>query len=263
MHLLRAIHAAIWKCCLHGGPTVPDPTKCGWQARHSLDAVATSTRCCLGIVGLQVCPFLWAAKVYMHGKWTIACIDMCKLQWCSNQRQQEDGLVELGDSDDDIDAHLDVWLWCLIIMFEHSCHATHTCMLQTCGIQKPQEDDSFQLGAITEDIDEQFYVWLWCLNLMFDKYVWKQLYLAMHTCMWQTCGNQKPQEKDTFEFGDIDDYIDEQFYVWLYVWSLCLNATTMIAATTLYCLTCLHVNRWLSLVASMAFLVTCYHVCLI
>ena len=30
MHLLRANYqAAIWKCCLHARPTVPDPTKCG------------------------------------------------------------------------------------------------------------------------------------------------------------------------------------------------------------------------------------------
>ena len=31
MHLLRANYqAAIWKCCLHAHPTVPDPTKCRW-----------------------------------------------------------------------------------------------------------------------------------------------------------------------------------------------------------------------------------------
>ena len=30
-----------------------------------------------------------------------------------------------------------------------------------------------------------------------------------------TCGNQKPREDDSFELGDIDDDIDEQFYVWL------------------------------------------------
>ena len=62
MHLIRANYqAAIWKCC----PTLPVPTKCGWVYyddgkldRHSLVAVATRTICCLGIVGLQVCPFL-------------------------------------------------------------------------------------------------------------------------------------------------------------------------------------------------------------
>ena len=36
--------------------------------RHSRDAVATSTRCCLGIVCLQVCPFLQADTMYVHGK---------------------------------------------------------------------------------------------------------------------------------------------------------------------------------------------------
>ena len=31
----------------------------------------------------------------------LACADMCKLQLCSSQKQQEDDVVELGDSDDD------------------------------------------------------------------------------------------------------------------------------------------------------------------
>ena len=61
---------------LHVRPTLPDPAKCGWidddgkLDRHSLDAVATSTRCCLGIVGLQVSPFLQTGKVCVRGKWT-------------------------------------------------------------------------------------------------------------------------------------------------------------------------------------------------
>ena len=41
----------------------------------------------------------------------LACTDMCcKLQSCSNQKQQddEDDIVELGDSDDDIDGQVDV-----------------------------------------------------------------------------------------------------------------------------------------------------------
>ena len=41
----------------------------------------------------------------------LACTDMCsKLQSCSNQKQQEDedDIVELGDSDDDIDEQFDV-----------------------------------------------------------------------------------------------------------------------------------------------------------
>ena len=48
-----------------------------------------------------------------------------------------------------------------------------------------------------------------------------------------TSGNQKPREDDSFELGDIDDDIDEQFYVYFHVCSLCLNAATMLAATTL------------------------------
>ena len=38
----------------------------------------------------------------------LACTDMCKLQLCSNQRQQKDDIVEFGDSDDDIDEQVDV-----------------------------------------------------------------------------------------------------------------------------------------------------------
>ena len=45
-----------------------------WQARHSLDAVAISTRCCPGIDGLQVCPFLQAAKMYVANR--PACTDI-------------------------------------------------------------------------------------------------------------------------------------------------------------------------------------------
>ena len=78
----------------------------------------------------------------------------CKLQSCSIQKQQEheDDIVELGDSDDDLDGQADVLLLCSIIMFKQSYHATHT----TCGNQKPQEDDSFELGDIDYDTDEQF-----------------------------------------------------------------------------------------------------------
>ena len=36
--------------------------------RQSLDADATSTICCLGIVGLPVCEFLQADKLYVHSK---------------------------------------------------------------------------------------------------------------------------------------------------------------------------------------------------
>ena len=56
----------------------------------------------------------------------LACADMCKLQSCSSQKQQEDDIVELGDSDDDIDEQVDVCLWCLIIMFERSYTTPHT-----------------------------------------------------------------------------------------------------------------------------------------
>ena len=56
--------------------------------------------------------------------------------------------------------------------------------------------------------------------------------------MLQTCGYQKPQEDDSFELGDINVDIDEQFYVltlmfYFNVWSSCLNAEPMLAATAL------------------------------
>ena len=40
----------------------------------------------------------------------LACTGMCKLQSCSNQKQKEDedDIVELGDSDDDIDEQVGV-----------------------------------------------------------------------------------------------------------------------------------------------------------
>ena len=40
----------------------------------------------------------------------LACTNICKLQSCSNHKQQEDedDIVQLGDSDDDIDGQVDV-----------------------------------------------------------------------------------------------------------------------------------------------------------
>ena len=99
-------HAAIWKCCLHGGPTVPDPTKCGWQARHWMRSPPAPD----AVLELLACKYVRSSKLqkctYMANG--LACTDMCKLQSFSNQRQQEDEIVELGDSDDDIDEQVDV-----------------------------------------------------------------------------------------------------------------------------------------------------------
>ena len=68
-----------------------------WQSRHSLNAVATSNNCWLASVSVQVKDTCMANR--------LACTDMCYLQSCSNQKQQEDedDIVELGDSDDDND----------------------------------------------------------------------------------------------------------------------------------------------------------------
>ena len=37
-------------------------------------------------------------------------------------------------------------------------------------------------------------------------------YNATHLCMLLACGNQTPQEDDSFELSDIGDDIDEQLY---------------------------------------------------
>ena len=115
MHLLRANYqAAIWKCCLHARPTVPDPTKCGWidddgklaihwmRSPPAPDAVLELLACkCVRSCKLPKCTCI------ANG---LACTNMCKLQSCSNQKQHEDedDSVALGDSDDDIDAQVDV-----------------------------------------------------------------------------------------------------------------------------------------------------------
>ena len=115
MHLLRANYqAAIWKCCLHARPTVPDPTKCGWidddgklaihwmRSPPAPDAVLELLACkCVRSCKLPKCTCI------ANG---LACTNMCKLQSCSNQKQHEDedDSVELGDSDDDIDEQVDV-----------------------------------------------------------------------------------------------------------------------------------------------------------
>ena len=115
VHLLRANYqAAIWKCCLHARPTVPDPTKCGlidddgkltihWmRSPPAPDAVLELLACkCVRSCKLSTCTYM------AHG---LSCTDMCKLQSCSNQKQQEDedDIVELGDTADDIDVQVDV-----------------------------------------------------------------------------------------------------------------------------------------------------------
>ena len=114
MHLLRANYqAAIWKCCLRARPTVPDPTKCRWidedgklaihwmRSPPAPDAVLELLACkCVRSCKLPKCACM------ANG---LSCTYMCRLQSCSNQKQQEDDddNVELGDSDDEIDEQLD------------------------------------------------------------------------------------------------------------------------------------------------------------
>ena len=110
MHLLRANYqAAIWKCCLHAR------TKCGWidgdgkLAIHWIWSPPASD----AVLELLACKCVRCCKLLKYTSMVngLACTDMCcKLQSCSNQKQQEDedDIVELGDSDDDIDGQVDV-----------------------------------------------------------------------------------------------------------------------------------------------------------
>ena len=107
-HLLRANYqVVIWKRCPHARPTVPDPTKCRlidddgklvihWmRSPQAPDAVLELLACkCVRSCKLSTC------TCNAHG---LACTDMCKLQSCSNQKQQEDeyDIVELGGTDDE------------------------------------------------------------------------------------------------------------------------------------------------------------------
>ena len=110
MHTLRANYqAAVWKRCLQTKPTVPDPKGYGWTAdkdgfldiewmrtTSATDAVLEMLSCkCKRSCSLPDCTCLANSLV---------CTDMCKLQTCTNQRQneEEDELdIELGNSDED------------------------------------------------------------------------------------------------------------------------------------------------------------------
>ena len=85
-------------------------------------------------------------------------------------------------------------------------------------------------------------------------------YHATHT----TSVNQKPREDDSFELADIDGDTDGQFYVWL--WCLHIMFERSYHARSYHSIV-YHVYMWigdyLSDLATMAFLVTCYHVGLI
>ena len=77
-------------------------TGCGRHQHQMADAVLELLACkCVRSCKLSTCTCM------AHG---LACTDMCKLQPCSDQKQQEDedDSVELGDSDDDIDEQVDV-----------------------------------------------------------------------------------------------------------------------------------------------------------
>ena len=105
MHLLRANYqATIWKCYLPARPKVPDPTKCGWidddgkldihwmRSPPAPDTVLELLAC----KGVRSCR-LPKCKCMAD---RLACTYICKLQSCSNQKQQEDedDIVKLGDS---------------------------------------------------------------------------------------------------------------------------------------------------------------------
>ena len=115
MHLIRANYqAAIWKCCLPARSTVPNPTKCAWIDNDDKLAIhwMLSPPAPDAVLELLACKYLRSCKLpkctcMANG---LASTDMCKLQSYSSQKQQEDDMVELGDSDDDIDEQVDVCL---------------------------------------------------------------------------------------------------------------------------------------------------------
>ena len=108
MHLIRANYqAAIWKCCLPARPTVPKPTKYGLICDDGKLAIhwMRSQPAPYAVLELLACKCVRSCKLpkctcMANG---LACADKCKLQSCSSQKQQEDDIVELGDSDDDIE----------------------------------------------------------------------------------------------------------------------------------------------------------------
>ena len=103
MHLIRANYqAAMWKCCLPARPTVPNPTKCGWICDDGKLAIhwMRSPPAPYAVLELLACKCVCSCKLptctcMANG---LACADMCKLQSCSSKKQQEDDIVELGDS---------------------------------------------------------------------------------------------------------------------------------------------------------------------
>ena len=100
-----------------------------------------------------------------------------------------------------------------------------------------------------------FDVWSLCLNTA------TMLHSSTYTCILQ---NQKPQEGSSFELGDIDDDTDEQFLCSTLMFDHYVWTQLPCSELPLYCFTCLHVTRWLSMwFSNSAILVTCYHVCII
>ena len=93
---------------------MPDPTKWGWIDNDGKLAIhwMRSPPAPGDVLELLACKCVRYCKLLpctcmANG---LACTDMCKLQSCSNQKQQEDedDIVELGGTDDDIDEQVDV-----------------------------------------------------------------------------------------------------------------------------------------------------------
>ena len=76
-------------------------TGCGRNQHHMLAVLELVACKCVRSCKLPKCTCM------ANG---LACADMCKLQSCSSQKQQEDDIVELGDLDDGIDEQVDVCL---------------------------------------------------------------------------------------------------------------------------------------------------------
>ena len=108
MHILRAnFQAAVWRRCLESQLHIPNPVRRGWKKDQDgtlaiewmrispdPDVIIELLSCkCPRECKLAICTCLH------HG---LVCTDMCKLQTCSNQRQEEELAFELA-SDEDIE----------------------------------------------------------------------------------------------------------------------------------------------------------------
>ena len=99
--------AAIWNCCLQASPVVPSPTLHGWTDNDGKLAIhwMRSPPAPDVVLELLSCKCVRSCKLpdcrCLSNR--LPCTDMCKLQTCSNQKQDHDQqpYFELGESDEE------------------------------------------------------------------------------------------------------------------------------------------------------------------